>query len=559
MPSGGPYFPEGFCDSGVCFVVSAALSHEAKQKTGRPRPAVLCVLDGWGFRSDRSDNAIAAANTPNFDRMMRECPHAFLATSGGAVGLPEGQMGNSEVGHTNIGAGRVVLQDLPRIDEAVAKNALNEIAEFRAFVDAAVKATKTVHLLGLVSPGGVHSHQAHIVAIARALSAAGLHVNIHAFLDGRDTPPKSAMGFVEEFLAGIEGAAGVRIATLSGRYYAMDRDKRWDRVEKAFSAIVAGVGARFPDPKSAIAESYSEGVTDEFVLPCIIGDYAGVQDGDALLFANFRPDRAREISTALLVPEFDGFPRVRTPQFSAAAGLTEYSEALRAHMRALFTPQDITQTIGEIFADHGLSQLRIAETEKYAHVTFFMNGGRERPFENEDRILVPSPKVATYDLKPEMSAPEVTDKLTAAVGSGKYDLIICNYANPDMVGHTGVMEAAVAAVECVDECLGRLRLAVEKAGGVLIVTADHGNIEQMKDPDTGEPHTAHTILDVPIVVVGDICSQGGVRLENGRLADVAPTLLELTGIRQPQEMTGRSLLETAPQTARTKENASPVA
>jgi 2,3-bisphosphoglycerate-independent phosphoglycerate mutase len=339
----------------------------------------------------------------------------------------------------------------------------------------------------------------------------------------------------------------------------MDRDRRWERVAKAFAAIVDGAGTQFSDPKTAIANSYKEGVTDEFVLPCVIDGYTGVSDGDALLFANFRPDRAREISNALLVPDFDGFSRARAPRFSTAAGLTDYSETLRAHMSALFTPQDVTKTIGEIFAEGGLTQLRIAETEKYAHVTFFMNGGRERPFENEDRILVPSPKVATYDLRPEMSAIEVTDKLVGAVGSGKYDLIICNYANPDMVGHTGVMEAAVAAVECVDKCLGRLRLAVEEADGVLLITADHGNIEQMKDPKTGEPHTAHTILDVPIVVAGDICSKSGVALENGRLADVAPTLLELVGIAQPHEMTGRSLIKFSAQTARIRENASPVA
>ena len=552
-------FLEYFSILEIGSVVSAALPHASKHKPGRPRPAVLCVLDGWGFRSDRSDNAIASANTPNFDRMMRECPHALLATSGRAVGLPDGQMGNSEVGHTNIGAGRVVLQDLPRIDEAVANNSLKDIPAFRAFVDAALGATRVVHLLGMVSPGGVHSHQAHIAAFARALSTAGLKVKIHAFLDGRDTPPKSALGFVEEFLSSIEDAAGVEVATLSGRYYAMDRDRRWERVEKAFAAIVDGAGAHFSDPKTAIAASYDKGVADEFVLPCVVGDYRGVQDGDALLFANFRPDRAREISTALLVPEFDGFSRIRVPLFSAAVGLTEYSELLRAHMSVLFAPQEITKTIGEIFADRGLSQLRIAETEKYAHVTFFMNGGRERPFENEDRILVPSPKVATYDLQPEMSAPEVTDKLVAAVGSGKYDLIICNYANPDMVGHTGVMEAAIAAVECVDECLGRLRLAVEEAGGVLLVTADHGNVEQMKDPKTGEPHTAHTVLDVPIVVAGNNCSQRDMTLENGRLADVAPTLLALVDIRQPQEMTGHSLVKFAAQSARMKENASPAA
>jgi len=539
--------------------VSTALPNAITRESGHSRPAVLCVLDGWGYRPDQTDNAIASARTPNFDRMMRECPHALVATSGKAVGLPDGQMGNSEVGHTNIGAGRIVLQDLPRIDEAVAKGILKDIPEFRALLDAASRATRVVHLLGMMSPGGVHSHQTHIIALARALSGAGLKVNIHAFLDGRDTPPKSALGFVDDFLARIADAPGVQIATVSGRYYAMDRDKRWERVAKTFAAIVDGVGARFSDPKIAIATSYKEGVTDEFVHPCIIGGYAGVSDGDALLFANFRPDRAREISNALLVPGFDGFPRARVPRFSTAAGLTAYSETLHAHMSALFASQDIPKTIGEIFAERGLAQLRIAETEKYAHVTFFMNGGRERQFENEDRLLVPSPKVATYDLMPEMSAIEVTDKLVEAVGSGRYDLIICNYANPDMVGHTGVMEAAIAAVECVDKCMGRLRRAVEETDGVLLITADHGNIEQMKDPKTGEPYTAHTILDVPIVVAGNICSQRNFTLENGRLADVAPTLLELVGIPQPREMTGRSLVKFAAQTACVKENASPAA
>ncbi len=529
------------------------------REAGRPRPAVLCVLDGWGYRPGQVDNAIALADTPNFDRMMHECPHALLATSGTAVGLPDGQMGNSEVGHTNIGAGRLVMQDLPRIDEAVAKNTLKDIPEFRTLLNAARKATGVVHLLGLMSPGGVHSHQTHIAALARELSGAGLKVNVHAFLDGRDTPPKSAQGFVEDFLMAIGDASNVQIATISGRYYAMDRDRRWERVAKAYRAIVDGAGAQFSDSETAIATSYEEGVTDEFVLPCIIGDYAGVSDGDALLFANFRPDRAREISSALLVPSFDGFSRARVPTFSAAAGLTVYSDALQAHMSALFAPQDISSTIGEIFAERELAQLRIAETEKYAHVTFFMNGGRERQFENEDRILVPSPKVATYDLMPEMSAIEVTDKLVEAVGSNKYDLIICNYANPDMVGHTGVMEAAITAVECVDKCLGRLRLAVEEAGGVLLVTADHGNIEQMKDPSTGEPHTAHTILDVPIIVAGNIGSKHAFKLESGRLADVAPTLLELVGIPQPPEMTGRSLVKFLTQGARIKENASPAA
>jgi 2,3-bisphosphoglycerate-independent phosphoglycerate mutase len=528
-----------------------------KGKMTRPRPAVLCVLDGWGYRPDQADNAIALADTPNFDGMMRECPHALLATSGRAVGLPEGQMGNSEVGHTNIGAGRLVMQDLPRIDEAVANDTLKEIPEFQSLVAVAGMATGTVHLMGLISPGGVHSHQSHIAALARALSAAGLKVNIHAFLDGRDTPPKSAQGFVEDFLADLGGAENAQIVTVSGRYYAMDRDKRWDRVEKAYRAIVDAEGERLSDPRTAIDQSYNAGVTDEFVVPCVIGAYCGVNDGDALLFANFRPDRAREISTALLDPAFDGFERKRIPRFSAAAGLTVYSEPLRAFMSALFPPQDITETIGEVFAERGLHQLRIAETEKYAHVTFFMNGGRETQFANEDRILVPSPKVATYDMKPEMSAGEVTDKLVAAIGSGKYDLIICNYANPDMVGHTGILVAAIKAVEFVDSCLGRVREAVEKAGGVLLITADHGNIEQMRDPESGEPHTAHTVLDVPIIVVGASNTKRTISLHNGRLADVAPTLLDLAGVPQPPQMTGHSLLSGDADAPHLKEQVSP--
>jgi 2,3-bisphosphoglycerate-independent phosphoglycerate mutase len=509
----------------------------------RPRPAVLCVLDGWGCREDGADNAIAAARHPNFQRMIRECPHAQLATSGRAVGLPEGQMGNSEVGHTNIGAGRLVMQDLPRVDEAVKDGSLAQRPALRALIAAAQKARGAVHLMGLMSPGGVHSHQDHITALAGILAHAGLNVQVHAFLDGRDTPPQSALGFVETFLRSIAGLAGVRIATVGGRYYAMDRDKRWDRVAKAYEALVDAKGARFPDAKSAIEISYSQGINDEFVLPATLGDYAGMKDGDALLFANFRPDRAREISLALLDPAFDGFARARVPQLSPAAGMTEYSKPLAKLMMALFPPQDVSETLGELFAERGLKQLRIAETEKYPHVTFFMNGGRELQFPGEDRILVPSPKVPTYDLKPEMSAFEVTDRLVEAIGSGQYDLIIVNYANPDMVGHTGVMKAAIEAVEAIDMCLGRLREAVEKAGGVLLLTADHGNIEQMKDPVTGAPHTAHTLLEVPIVVVNAKAAGRRLRLRNGRLADVAPTLLDLVGIKKPPQMTGESLIE----------------
>jgi len=508
----------------------------------RPRPAVLCILDGWGWRPDPTDNAIAAAKTPNYTRMLADCPHALLSTSGHAVGLPAGQMGNSEVGHMNIGAGRVVSQDLPRIDLAIEDGSFAQRPALLDVIAKAKAAKGAVHVLGLLSPGGVHSHQDHIAALVRVLSGAGVPVFVHAFLDGRDVPPKSALGFLKTFADAVSGLAGVRMATVSGRYYAMDRDKRWDRVVKAYDAMVDARGVKFPDAYSAVEESYKDGITDEFVLPCVIGDYAGMGDGDAMIFANFRADRAREISLALLDKGFAGFPRGRAVHFSAAAGMTEYSDDLNRLMTQLFPAENITGTLGEIVAERGLKQLRIAETEKYAHVTFFLNGGRETVFPGEDRILVPSPRVATYDLKPEMSAPEVIDKLDEAIASGKYDLIVVNFANPDMVGHTGIMSAAILAVDEIDECLGRLRAAVEKAGGVLLVTADHGNIEMMKDPATHEPHTAHTTLDVPIIAVN---APRGIKLVNGRLADVAPTLLDLMGLPRAPQMTGHSLIERA--------------
>jgi len=505
-----------------------------------PRPALLCILDGWGWRTDTKDNAIAAAVTPNYTRMLGDCPHALLQTSGRAVGLPQGQMGNSEVGHMNIGSGRVVSQDLPRIDVAIEDGSLAARPVLREMI-AKVQASKgAVHLMGLLSPGGVHSHQDHMAALVKVFADAHLPVFVHAFLDGRDTPPKSARGFVEKFLKDIDGTPGVRMATVSGRYYAMDRDKRWDRVQKAYDAMADASAPRHTDIFAALDSSYAENVGDEFVIPTVLGDYAGMGDGDALLFANFRADRAREISLALLDPGFQGFERSRVVKFSAAAGLTEYSEELAALMAAVFPPEDVRETLGEVMAEHGLKQLRIAETEKYAHVTFFLNGGREEPFPGEDRILVPSPKVSTYDHKPEMSAYQVTDRLEEAIAGGKYDLIVANYANPDMVGHTGIMKAAVEAVDAIDVCLGRLRSAIEKAGGVMLLTADHGNVELMKDPVTGEPHTAHTLFDVPIVAVN---APAGTKLENGRLCDVAPTMLALMGLGQPQPMTGHSLLK----------------
>jgi len=506
----------------------------------RQRPAVLCILDGWGWRPDAPDNAITQAKPVNFNRMIADCPHALLETSGRAVGLPAGQMGNSEVGHMNIGAGRVVVQDLPRIDDAVHDGTLGEQPALKDLIARVSKTKGAVHVMGLMSPGGVHSHQDHIAALVRVLSKAGLPVFVHAFLDGRDTPPKSAAGFLAQFEKAIGDLKGVRLATVSGRYYAMDRDKRWDRVQKAYDAIVDARGEKARDASHAVSASYEKNVTDEFVLPTVLGEYAGVSDGDALLFANFRADRAREISLALLDPNFDGFERGRVAKFSAAAGLTEYSAPLKAFMASIFPPEDISETIGEYASELGLKQLRIAETEKYAHVTFFLNGGREDPFAGEDRILVQSPKVATYDLKPEMSAMEVTDKLEAAILSGKYDLVVVNYANPDMVGHTGILEAAENAVHTIDGCLGRLRAAVEKVGGVLLITADHGNVEMMRDPETGEPHTAHTTFDVPIIVVND---KEKIDLAKGRLADVAPTLLDLMGLKKPEAMSGHSLVE----------------
>ena len=513
----------------------------APPSPSRPRPAVLCILDGWGWRPETADNAIAAAKTPNYARMLADSPHALLETSGRAVGLPAGQMGNSEVGHMNIGSGRIVAQDLPRIDVAIEDGTLAARPALLDFIAKVRRAKGAVHVTGLLSPGGVHSHQSHISALVQALSAAGLPVFVHAILDGRDVPPRSALGFLKSFERSIAKLAGVRIATVSGRYYAMDRDKRWDRVQLAYAALVEADGHDVADAEKAIAESYEQNVGDEFVRPCVIGDYAGMSDGDGFLFANFRADRARELSLALLDKEFDGFKRSRTVRFSATLSMTEYSDALNELMPALFPAENVTQTLGEVVSQLGLRQLRIAETEKYAHVTFFLNGGRETKFEGEDRILVPSPKVATYDLKPDMSAREVTAKLEEAIASARYDLIVVNYANPDMVGHTGDMGAAIKAVSVIDECLGRLRSAVEKAGGVLLITADHGNIEMMKDPVTHEPHTAHTTLDVPIIAVN---ARRKFKLANGRLADVAPTLLALMGIERPAAMTGHSLIET---------------
>jgi len=510
--------------------------------TAVKKPVVLCILDGWGHREESENNGIALARTPHWDRLWATRPRAFLNASERFVGLPSGQMGNSEVGHMNIGAGRIVHQILPRIDQAIDDGTLAASEPLAAFADRVKTAGGTVHLLGLISEGGVHSHQRHVAALAKILAAKGLKVLIHAFLDGRDVAPKSAETYLDRFLDLIDGDA--EIATVSGRFFAMDRDKRWERVARAYEAIAHGEGLGAATAPQAVADAYAREETDEFVIPRVMDGYVGIHDGDGLLMANFRADRARELLTALVDPAFDGFDRGRLPALSDRLGMVPYSDALDAFMPALFPPLDLPNVLGEAIAKAGRKQLRIAETEKYAHVTFFLNGGRERPFDGEDRILVPSPKVATYDLQPEMSADLVTEHLERVIADGLYDVIIANYANPDMVGHSGILEAAIRAAEAVDACLGRLLDAVDKAGGAIIVTADHGNIELMADPETGGPHTAHTLNPVPVVIDG----VEHAALTDGILADLAPTVLDLAGIEQPAEMDGRSLLvpEAAP-------------
>ena len=508
-----------------------------------PDPLVLCILDGWGERSNGKDNAIAVARTPVWHRLLARWPHAQLQASEHFVGLPDGQMGNSEVGHTNLGAGRLVLQDLPRIDAAIASGQLASMPALRDFIGKLKESRGTAHLMGLLSPGGVHSHQRQIAAIAQILTEAGVPVAVHAFLDGRDTPPKAAATYLKEFQQDVAGFERLRIATLCGRYYAMDRDKRWDRVERAYRVVVEGVGGSAEDPARAIEAAYDRGETDEFVQPTAIAGYRGMAGGDGVAIANFRADRVREIAEALLDPDFSGFTRAKRIGFAAALGLVEYSTELNRFLSTLFPPENLEDTFGEVVSRAGLTQLRIAETEKYAHVTFFFNGGRETVFPGEERILVPSPKVATYDQQPEMSAAEVTEKVVEAIRAHRFDVIVLNYANSDMVGHTGRLDAAVEAVETVDTCLGRLSEAVEQAGGTLVITADHGNAEMMSDPETGEPHTAHTLNPVPFIVINP--SAAVQQLADGRLSDVAPTLLDLLGLPQPAAMTGHSLIATA--------------
>lgn len=507
------------------------------------KPTVLLILDGYGERKEKDGNAIALANTPVMDKLKKEFPYVEGQASGLFVGLPDGQMGNSEVGHMNMGAGRIVYQELTRITKAIEDGDFFENKALKEAVEHCKKENTALHFMGLVSSGGVHSHIGHIYGLLELAKRAGLKkVYLHAFLDGRDTPPDSGKSFLMEVEKKMQELGVGEIATISGRYYAMDRDKNYDRVEKAYRAMVDGTGEKASSVEEAIDASYAKKVYDEFVLPTVIekdGAVHTVSDGDAMIFFNFRPDRAREICHAFCDDEFNFFNRgPRKKVFFVC--FTDYDPTI-PNKRVAFEKEEIHNTLGEVVSNLGKNQLRIAETEKYAHVTFFFNGGKEEPYENEDRILVPSPKeVPTYDLKPEMSCYTVTEKLTEAIRSGKYDLVVANFANPDMVGHTGVLSAAIKAIEVVDECMGKVVDAVESMHGNLFILADHGNADIMIDEKTGEPYTAHTTNPVPFILVSD--EKHKLR-EGGCLADVAPTLLELMGIPQPKEMTGKSLLE----------------
>ncbi len=506
-------------------------------------PVALIILDGWGLRAEADHNAVKLADPPVFNRLWASYPHATLQASGEAVGLPAGQMGNSEVGHTNLGAGRTVYQDLTRIDKAVSDGTFGQTAALRAAIQAAIDAGTAVHVMGLLSDGGVHSHQAHLHALLRLASAMGApKVFVHVITDGRDTSPTGGRRYVKALEAVLE-ETGARVASVSGRYYAMDRDKRWERVRLAYDAIVTGTAPYGSSAATVIEEAYAKDLTDEFILPATIVDAAGapvgpMADGDSVIFFNFRADRARQIIRALMFDDFDGFPTPDRPKVLLTT-FTEYDATYPFPIA--FPPQTASHYFGEVLQQHGLTNLRLAETEKYPHVTYFFNGGNEVPFTGEDRVLLPSPKVATYDLQPEMSASGVADAFVDSVRHRRHDVIICNFANPDMVGHTGKLDAAIKAIAAVDACLGRCIDALLAAGGTALVTADHGNAEQMWDYELNAPHTAHTTNLVPVILVGPAVA--GRTLHDGALTDVAPTLLQLLGLAQPAEMTGRSLID----------------
>ena len=506
------------------------------------RPVVLLILDGWGLSDKTEHNAIQAASKPVWDRLWQTYPHTTIRTSGSAVGLPGGQMGNSEVGHMNLGAGRVVYQEFTRISRSIRTGSFFTNRTLTDAVDLAAEKASAVHILGLLSPGGVHSHEEHIHAMTKLAAERGVEkVYLHAFLDGRDMPPKSAEPSLQRMDKVFAELGRGRIATIVGRYFAMDRDHRWNRIKQAYDLITQGkAGRRAASAAEALHEAYANDETDEFMGASRIGDPVKVADGDVVINMNYRSDRARQITRAFIESDFSGFERETVPKLSAFVSLTEYSKDF--DIPVAYPPERLDSTFGEYIANLGLHQLRIAETEKYAHVTFFFNGGIEAPNEGEERILVPSPQVATYDLQPEMSAYEVTEKLVEAIGSGRFDAIICNYANGDMVGHTGNYDAAVKAIEVLDECIGRVDAALQKAGGEMLITADHGNAEQMVDPEAQQPHTAHTLNRVPLIYVGRTDAS---LMDNGALCDVSPTLLQMMGLPQPTAMTGRSLLQMA--------------
>lgn len=509
------------------------------------QPVILIVLDGFGINHRTEGNAVAAAKAPFFESLFRDQPHTELHASGEHVGLPDGQMGNSEVGHLNLGAGRIVYQDITRITKSIRDKEFFSNPVLLSAMEQVRQNDSTLHLMALLSDGGVHSHIDHVLAMFDLAREQGLQqVVFHAFLDGRDTPPSSALGYIARLEGHLEKIGMGRIATVMGRYYAMDRDQRWERVQKAYEAMVAGEGIRKLSAEEAVKDSYENQRTDEFVLPSVIMDpgtgrpVATISDRDAVIFCNFRSDRARELTRSLTDPAFDGFVRDRLPKLAAFVCLTSYDETFG--LPVAYGPMRLTHILGEVLSDRGIRQLRIAETEKYAHVTFFFNGGREQPFALEDRVLIPSPRdVATYDQKPEMSAREVTDEVVQRIRSRKYGFILINYANPDMVGHTGVLSAAVKAVEVLDVCLSRIKDAAQETGARVAITSDHGNLEVMEDSVSGQPHTAHTTGPVPFIILGQ---STGLR-SGGCLADVAPTVLQLLGIEQPAEMTGKSLLK----------------
>ena len=502
---------------------------------------MLMILDGFGENSNKEGNAIANAKKPNIDKLMMTCPTANISASGEAVGLPEGQMGNSEVGHTNMGAGRIVYQDLTRITKSIEDGDFFSIPEFIDAIENCIKNNTKLHIMGLVSDGGVHSHQRHLYALLELAKRKGLeNVFVHCFLDGRDTLPASGEGYIQKLEEKMKEKGVGKIATIGGRFYGMDRDKRWEREKKAYDAMVYGIGEKASSAIQAIESSYQQEIFDEFVVPTVICNgekpIATIEDGDSVIFFNFRPDRARQITRALVDEQFNEFETKKMKLKFVT--MTEYDETIK-NVEIAFKEETLKNTFGEYISNNGMTQLRIAETEKYAHVTFFFNGGREVPYKGEDRILIPSPKVETYDMKPEMSAYEITEKVVEAINEEKYDSIIMNFANSDMVGHTGNIDAAERAIEAIDECIGKIVNAIQEHNGTLLITADHGNAEQMIDYKTGEPFTSHTTNLVPLILYG----MNDVKIKDGRLCDLAPTLLDIMGLKKPEEMTGESLLE----------------